>query len=449
MPHTYAVHSPSAALQHVSISSSFDCSEAMVGQLNAHTRPRESSWLHTALVRPFAMRRLVFILGPAAGLLACIQPRESATIDSVALPPVPETTSSNRVPSPATAVADTMPRSVEAPVDSVQFRSIYEKPLNDTLTLTLSAAVRERDHYELELRVSLIPREMPQQARIIAQLQDRYMDTYEVLRADDTSVVIGRNGLWNSMPSRKLFLHPQSKAVVKQIDYGPGIGLTAVDDTEVARLLDVSSEIVEQLKKKPWPEIPDSTHMPAEFRRHPMPQSTYDEFAQARPVRVTNGYRRDDTVLEEEPGPYQIAGSRIWFGKTFYDGEGTSGVGGLGYFDTTTSQYAFLPVSGLADWSVSAVLVEEDAAWIGLVDHGEGEDNGGGLIRYDFKSGTSRRFLTEELVHHIVRWKDRVYVATINGAYVLQGNRLVKRYRVEPDIDNRFILVSENLPPNP
>jgi hypothetical protein len=237
--------------------------------------------------------------------------------------------------------------------------------------------------------------------------------------------------------------------VVKQIDYAPDIGLTAVGDTEVARLLDVSPEIVEQLKKKPWPEVRDPTRIPAELWKHPMPQSTYDEFARARPVRVTNGYTRDDTVLEEEPGPYQIAGSRIWFGKTFYDGEGTSGVGGLGYFDTTTSQYAFLPVSGLADWAVSAILIEEDAAWVGLVAHPEGEPYAGGLIRYEFRSGTSVRLPTEEVVYHIVRWKDRVYVATKNGAYLVQENRLVKRYRVEPDIDNRFILVSENLPPNP
>jgi hypothetical protein len=422
------------------------CFGRIAGQLNAHMRARESSWLRAALVRPFAMRRLVFILGPAAGLLACTQPREAATADSVALPPVPETTSSSRGPSPAAVVADTMVRRVGARADSVQFRSIYEKPLNDTLTL--SAAIRRPNDYELELRVSLIPRQMPQQARIIAQLQDRYVGTYEVLRTDDTSVVIGRNGLWNSMPSRKLFLHPQSKSVVKQIDYGPGIGLTSVGDSEVARLLDVSPEIIEQLKKKPWEAKPDSTHIPAELRRHPMRQSTYDEFAQARPGRVANGYG-DDTVLEEEPGPYQIAGSRIWFGKTFYDGEGNSGVGGLGYFDTMTSQYAFLPVSGLADWSVSAILIEEDAAWIGLVNRGEGEDDGGGLIRYDFKSGISRRVLTEEMVHHIVRWKDRVYVVTKNGAYLVQENRLVKRYRVEPDIDNRFIIVSEDLPPNP
>ena len=395
------------------------------------------------------MRRLICILAPAAGLLACTQPGKSAAVDSVALPPVPETTSSSGSPSTAAVVADTMVRIVEAQVDSTPFRGIYEKPLNDTLTLAAAVRWRDASLTELELRVSLIPRQRDRQAWIIAQRQDRHVEAYEVLRTDDTSVVLGRNGFYHSMPSLKLFLHPQSKSVVKQIEYGPHIGLGAIGDREVGRLLDASQEIVEQLKKKPWEEKPDSTHLPAELRTHPMPQSTFEEFARARPRRVANGYGPDDTVLEEQPGPYQIAGSRIWFGKTFYDGEGHSGVGGLGYFDTGTSQYGFLQVPELADWSVSAILVEEDAVWIGLVGHPEGEDYGGGLIRYDFKSGTSRKFLTEEVVHHIVRWKDRVYVATQNGAYLVQEDRLVKRYRVEPDIDNRFILVSENLPPSP
>jgi hypothetical protein len=385
------------------------------------------------------MRRLVFILGPAAGLLACTQPREPATADSVALPPVPETPWSSRGPSPAAVVADMMVTRVDAPADSVQFTSIYEKPLNDTLTL--SAAIRWRVEHELELRVSLIPRQMPQRGTIVAQLYDYHVERYQILRADDSSVVIGRNAHSTVMPTHKLFLHPQGKWLVKYIEYEPHIGLRAVDDGEVGRLLDVSPEVVEQLKK-PWEA---KRRIPAELRRHPMRQSTYDEFAQARPRRVADGYG-SNTVLEEEPGPHQIAGSRIWFGKVFYDGEGRSGVGGLGYFDTTTTQYGFLQVSGLADWSVSAILVEEDAAWIGLVDQGEGEDNAGGLIRYDFKSGTSRTLPIEEVVHHIVRWKDRLYVATKNGAYLVQENRLVKRYRVEPDIANRFVIVTENLP---
>jgi hypothetical protein len=99
----------------------------------------------------------------------------------------------------------------------------------------------------------------------------------------------------------------------------------------------------------------------------------------------------------------------------------------------------------LADWSASAILIEEDAAWIGLVGYPEGEAYAGGLIRYDFDSRTSRKFPTEEVIHRIVRWKDRVYVATKNGAYQVSGTTLTKRYRVEPNIAHQFIIVTEDL----
>jgi hypothetical protein len=160
---------------------------------------------------------------------------------------------------------------------------------------------------------------------------------------------------------------------------------------------------------------------------------------------VKDGYDEKGTSLEEQPGPYQIVGSRIWFGKVFYDGEGHTGVGGLGYFDTGTSRYTMLDVRGLANWSVSAILIEEEAAWIGLVGYPEGEPYPGGLIRYDFKSGTSQRFPTQEVVYQVVRWKDRIYLGTKNGAYQVRGTTLTRRYRVEPNIDNRFIVVTESL----
>ena len=116
------------------------------------------------------MRRLVLILGPAAGLLACMQPREPATVDSVALTRVPETTTSSPGRSPAAVVVDTAVRIVADPIDAGPFQSIYERHFNDTLTL--SVAIRWRDAKnaaEPELRVSLMPRQRDNQVRIIAQ----------------------------------------------------------------------------------------------------------------------------------------------------------------------------------------------------------------------------------------------------------------------------------------
>jgi len=51
--------------------------------------------------------------------------------------------------------------------------------------------------------------------------------------------------------------------------------------------------------------------------QYALPQSTYDEFASARPGRVRDGYRRSGTTIDEHIGPWQIEGDRLWFGKTF------------------------------------------------------------------------------------------------------------------------------------
>lgn len=64
-----------------------------------------------------------------------------------------------------------------------------------------------------------------------------------------------------------------------------------------------------------------------------LPRTTYDQFAAARPRRVKDGYVRQATELADSAGPWQRKHGAIWFGKYFYDGEGSSGVGGFGYFD--------------------------------------------------------------------------------------------------------------------
>ncbi|HEX2250635.1 MAG TPA: hypothetical protein VHH32_09815 [Gemmatimonadales bacterium] len=333
--------------------------------------------------------------------------------------------------------------------DSGQFAILYEKSLNDTLTLSLAVAQHHANNgLHSQLRVGLTDRRKPRETRVIALIRDQGLDSYKVIRTDDSTIVIGRLGFYESRESLKLFLDPRTKSVIKQIDYPPDIGLKAVDDREVATILEIPDEIVQRLEEEPWDRHPlseDSTYPVPDLRNHPMPKSTFAEFARARPDMVENGFDESHTTLDERAGPYQVVGSRIWFGKAFYDGEGVTGVGGLGYFDTGTLRYTFVPVSGIADWSVSAILIEEGAAWMGLVRYPEGEPYGGGLLRYDFRSRTTQKYPTEELVYQIVRWKDRLYVATKNGAYLVQDNRLVKRYRVEPDIDNRFIIVTEAL----
>ena len=172
-----------------------------------------------------------------------------------------------------------------------------------------------------------------------------------------------------------------------------------------------------------------------------MPASSYAEFARARPERVSDGYDSASTQIEEKIGPFQVVGDSIWFGKTFYDGEGTTGVGGVGYFTTSRSEYTFLKIREVVRWSVSAIMVEDQSVWIGLVEHPEGPDYSGGLLRYDLKSGTTEKYPIDEVVLRIKRWNDRVYLATSRGLSIMEGGRLNDRYAVEPDIDGKFQLV--------
>jgi hypothetical protein len=80
-----------------------------------------------------------------------------------------------------------------------------------------------------------------------------------------------------------------------------------------------------------------------------LPRTTYDQFAAARPQRVKDGYRREGTEIDESIGPWQRQDGRIWFGKAFYDGEGSTGVGGFGYFDEKEKKLQLFNPPEIAD----------------------------------------------------------------------------------------------------
>ena len=124
--------------------------------------------------------------------------------------------------------------------------------------------------------------------------------------------------------------------------------------------------------------------------------------------------------------------------------EGITGVGTIGSFDRAAKKFAFLQTPEVVDWSVSNLLVEGDTIWAGLVRHPEGADRSGGLLRRDNKSGRSRTYAVDDVIFRIERWRDGLYLTTSNGIYVLTGERIT-RHRVEPDINAKPSLVSEQL----
>ena len=180
-------------------------------------------------------------------------------------------------------------------------------------------------------------------------------------------------------------------------------------------------------------------------RFHALPQPDYDTFQRYRPVRTTQGYTRENATVEEGIGPFQLVGDKVWFGMSFYDGEGLSGVGGLGHFDISTGQFHVHYYPEIADWSASAILVENRYIWLGLVRRPEGAPYPGGLARYDRQQGTFRIIKIPAIVNKILRVGEVLYLPTTEGIYFLKGDELTHLDFVV-DVNGKYALEAKSAP---
>lgn len=172
-------------------------------------------------------------------------------------------------------------------------------------------------------------------------------------------------------------------------------------------------------------------------KEYPLPQSTYNDFARARARRVTDNYIRANTTIAETIGPVQPEGDKLWFGKTFYDGEGNSGVGGFGYFDTSDRRYHLFVPPELADYSVSAIRVEPDAVWMGIFHSGEYGGSPAGVLRYDRKTQAVRKYELPDAVYGFTISGNRTLMPTSSGIAVIDGDEIA-RYLVDRTTDGRL-----------
>ena len=155
---------------------------------------------------------------------------------------------------------------------------------------------------------------------------------------------------------------------------------------------------------------------------------------------MKDGYVRAGTEIEDSIGPWQQEDGRIWFGKTFYDGEGSTGVGGFGYFDMNERRLHMFAPPEIADWSVSAINVGPDAAWMALGQNGEYGGSSGGLLRYDRQSGALRRLGFPDIGVRLIRVGGKILAATDFGLAVVEGD-VVKRYFIDRTTDGRLRVV--------
>jgi hypothetical protein len=143
-------------------------------------------------------------------------------------------------------------------------------------------------------------------------------------------------------------------------------------------------------------------------------------------------------------GPFVLRGGKIWFASTFYDGEGVSGVGAIGVFDVTARKYHMRYLPEIAGWSGSAILLDGDELWIGLVHHPEGADFGGGLLGYNTNTGSVKKYAFRDVIYTIDRVEDTIYCGTSDGVYILRDGKLTQ-LRFEPNEKGTLIMVAREV----
>jgi hypothetical protein len=145
--------------------------------------------------------------------------------------------------------------------------------------------------------------------------------------------------------------------------------------------------------------------------------------------------------LESDIGPFILRDGKVWFASKFYDGEGTSGIGAIGEFDIASRKYRMHYLPEIVGWSGSAILLDGDELWIGLVCHPEGSDMGGGLLRYNIKTGAVQAYPFTDVVNTIDRLGDVIYSGTSNGLYRIRDGKLT-HFRFEPDPKGKLAMIA-------
>jgi hypothetical protein len=162
---------------------------------------------------------------------------------------------------------------------------------------------------------------------------------------------------------------------------------------------------------------------------YPLPQSSYGQYSRLRPDEARiNSITAAKYERQEVIGPHQTEGDKIWFGNNYYDGEGDTGVGAFGYFDTAARQYTLFSPPEVARYEVSAMLVEPRAVWLGLDRFIEDiSTEPGGLVRWDRGTHATHFYPLEFTIARIQRQGDALRLETRYG-HALFHDGIVRRF---------------------
>jgi hypothetical protein len=175
-----------------------------------------------------------------------------------------------------------------------------------------------------------------------------------------------------------------------------------------------------------------------------LPQSTWDEFEKSRPTRVRDGYTRDGTTIEEEIGPNQVVGNRLWFGKSFYDAEGITGIGGFGYFDCEARRFVMYSPPEIRNSSVTSILVIGNDVWMSTAGGGEYGASPHALLRWDMSSEQIHSQSLDAVVTQMADHGDELYLATYDGIEVLTRHGF-QRFMIEITRDGNYRVTHRQL----
>jgi hypothetical protein len=167
-----------------------------------------------------------------------------------------------------------------------------------------------------------------------------------------------------------------------------------------------------------------------------LPQSDLETWREARPDDAESGIAPNAAEMNEQIGPHQLEGDRLWFGKSFYNSEGLTGVGGFGYFDAAARSWKIYSPPEIQRWSVSAILVEPDAIWLALHRRGEYGNSSGGLLRWDRRTEQVEVLDRKLSADHIARCGDALCMGA-DGFLVLKDQQL-RSYFLDQTSDGRY-----------
>ena len=330
----------------------------------------------------------------------------------------------------------------------------YDKPIDAAYRLRVTyddiqTGLTGVDSYRTVLHVLLVDRTDSSHTWNIADLPFVGEVRFTVERADRGAVVLSKADPDYGIDegSIKLFFDLRTKRLLKRIDFETSQDIAFADDVQAKRMLNVSDDGLASLRSRGvFNRAADGVEAPELFIRYPLPQTTYAQFVRARPAQAANGVEKNSAVFEERIGAYQIAEDRLWFGKAFYDSEGHSGVGGIGYV-SNTGKYTFLRIPEVINWSVSCLLIEGDILWFCRDSEQEGATTPGGLFRYDLRTRRTRAVWPkmEDAIDRIAHVEGAIFLGTDHGLYVLKNGKRM-RYRTEPDMNGQMVVIQQSLP---